>query len=37
MDIIDQLFVAIFDGLNENCKGELETISRQYPFRPLKV
>lgn len=36
MDIIDQLFVAIFDGLNENCEGELETISRQYPFRPLK-
>lgn len=36
MDIIDPLFVAIFDGLNENCKGELETVSSQYPFTPLK-
>ncbi|CAO2821732.1 unnamed protein product [Amaranthus hypochondriacus] len=36
MDIIDRLFVAIFDHLNENCKGELEAVSRQYPFQPLK-
>lgn len=37
MDIVDRLFVAIFDHLNENCQGELEAISRQYPFQPLKV
>uniref|UniRef100_A0A803M5I9 aspartate--tRNA ligase n=1 Tax=Chenopodium quinoa TaxID=63459 RepID=A0A803M5I9_CHEQI len=36
MDIIDRLFVTIFDHLNENCKGELEAVSRQYPFQPLK-
>ncbi|KNA25857.1 hypothetical protein SOVF_002650 [Spinacia oleracea] len=36
MDIVDRLFVAIFDHLNENCQGELEAISRQYPFQPLK-
>ncbi|KAG8100082.1 hypothetical protein GUJ93_ZPchr0013g33797 [Zizania palustris] len=35
-DIIDGLFVAIFKHLNENCKKELETINRQYPFEPLK-
>uniref|UniRef100_A0A0D9WXV5 aspartate--tRNA ligase n=1 Tax=Leersia perrieri TaxID=77586 RepID=A0A0D9WXV5_9ORYZ len=35
-DIIDGLFVAIFKHLNENCKKELDTINRQYPFEPLK-
>lgn len=37
MDIVDSLFVSIFDGLNERCKKELATIGRQYPFKPLKV
>ncbi|XP_034683872.1 aspartate--tRNA ligase 2, cytoplasmic [Vitis riparia] len=36
MDIVDRLFVAMFDSLNENCKKELEAIERQYPFEPLK-
>jgi aspartyl/asparaginyl-tRNA synthetase len=36
-DIIDGLFVSIFKHLNENCKKELETINKQYPFEPLKV
>ncbi|KAG8381997.1 hypothetical protein BUALT_Bualt05G0030700 [Buddleja alternifolia] len=36
MDIIDRLFVAIFDHLNENCSKELEVIKRQYPFENLK-
>ncbi|KAK4755977.1 hypothetical protein SAY87_009734 [Trapa incisa] len=36
MDIVDRLFVAMFDSLNENCKKELEAIGRQYPFEPLK-
>lgn len=37
MDIVDRLFVTIFDSINENCKNELEAIGRQYPFQPLKV
>ncbi|KAL9260968.1 Aspartate--tRNA ligase 2, cytoplasmic-like protein [Drosera capensis] len=36
MDVVDRLFVAIFDSLNESCKKELESIGRQYPFEPLK-
>lgn len=35
-DIIDGLFVSIFKHLSENCKKELESINRQYPFEPLK-
>jgi hypothetical protein len=29
--------VSIFKHLTENCKKELETINRQYPFEPLQV
>ncbi|XP_010526284.1 PREDICTED: aspartate--tRNA ligase 2, cytoplasmic [Tarenaya hassleriana] len=36
MDIVDRLFVYIFDSLNEKCKKELEAVGRQYPFEPLK-
>ncbi|KAK8515693.1 hypothetical protein V6N12_075721 [Hibiscus sabdariffa] len=36
MDIVDRLFVAIFDVLNERCQKELEAIGSQYPFKPLK-
>ncbi|XP_060212392.1 aspartate--tRNA ligase 2, cytoplasmic-like [Lycium barbarum] len=36
MDIVDRLFVAMFDSLNENCRKELEAIGKQYPFEPLK-
>ncbi|GAB2216821.1 hypothetical protein Droror1_Dr00024601, partial [Drosera rotundifolia] len=36
MDVVDRSFVAIFDGINESCKKELESIGRQYPFDPLK-
>ncbi|KAK9101023.1 hypothetical protein Scep_024453 [Stephania cephalantha] len=36
MDVVDRLFVAIFDSLNENCQKELEAIRKQYPFEPLK-
>ncbi|CAM0880010.1 unnamed protein product [Alopecurus aequalis] len=35
-DIVDGLFIAIFNHLNENCKEDLEMINRQYPFEPLK-
>lgn len=37
MDIVDQLFVEIFDKLNEKCKKELEAVAKQYSFEPLKV
>ncbi|KAI6684796.1 hypothetical protein NL676_030709 [Syzygium grande] len=36
MDIVDKLFVTMFDSLNASCKRELEAIGRQYPFEPLK-
>ncbi|KAG8381986.1 hypothetical protein BUALT_Bualt05G0029500 [Buddleja alternifolia] len=36
MDIVDRLFVAMFDYLNEKCSKELEAINRQYPFENLK-
>lgn len=36
-DIVDRLFVAMFDDLNEHCMTELDAINRQYPFEPLKV
>ncbi|KAI3453947.1 hypothetical protein Pfo_010610 [Paulownia fortunei] len=36
MDIVDCLFVAMFDSLNEKCSKELESINTQYPFEKLK-
>ncbi|KAL6521033.1 hypothetical protein OROGR_017602 [Orobanche gracilis] len=36
MDIVDRLFVEMFDRLNERCAKELEFINRQYPFENLK-
>lgn len=36
MDIVDRLFVALFDSLNERCQKDLEDIGKQYPFEPLK-
>ncbi|GER32711.1 aspartate--tRNA ligase [Striga asiatica] len=36
MDVVDRLFVAMFDSLNETCSTELEVINRQYPFQKLK-
>ncbi|XP_061364755.1 aspartate--tRNA ligase 2, cytoplasmic [Gastrolobium bilobum] len=36
MDIVDRLFIAIFDGLNKNCQKEMEAVRSQYPFEPLK-
>ncbi|GER51576.1 aspartate--tRNA ligase [Striga asiatica] len=36
MDVVDRLFVAMFDSLNETCSKELEVINRQYPFQKLK-
>ncbi|KAK4490885.1 hypothetical protein RD792_001600 [Penstemon davidsonii] len=36
MDIVDRLFVTIFDSLNETCSKELAAINKQYPFDKLK-
>ncbi|XP_075641734.1 aspartate--tRNA ligase 1, cytoplasmic [Castanea sativa] len=36
MDVVDHLFVAMFDSLNNNFAKELEAVRRQYPFEPLK-
>jgi hypothetical protein len=37
LDVIDGLFVSIFEGINARCNKELEAINTQYPFEPLKV
>lgn len=37
MDVVDRLFVAIFDSINASCQKELKAIGNQYPFEPLKV
>lgn len=36
MDLVDRLFVEMFDNLNEKCAKELEAINTQYPFEKLK-
>ncbi|XP_068641796.1 aspartate--tRNA ligase 2, cytoplasmic [Aristolochia californica] len=36
LDIVDRLFVTMFDSLNEKCQKELEAVGKQYPFTPLK-
>jgi aspartyl-tRNA synthetase len=36
LHMLGNLFVYIFDHLNEHCQPELAAIQRQYPFRPLK-
>ncbi|XVF58226.1 hypothetical protein PTKIN_Ptkin07bG0047400 [Pterospermum kingtungense] len=36
MDIVDRLFVTIFDSLNKRCQMELEVVGQQHPFEPLK-
>jgi aspartyl-tRNA synthetase len=36
MDVFSDLFIYIFDGLNERCKAELERVREQHPFEDLK-
>ncbi|KAK1379664.1 Aspartate--tRNA ligase [Heracleum sosnowskyi] len=36
MDIVDRLFVAMFDDLKQNCQKQLEAVGKQYPFEPLE-
>jgi aspartyl-tRNA synthetase len=35
LEVIDQLFIHIFNGVQTKYKKELEVISQQYPFQPL--
>ena len=37
MDVVDRLFVAMFDYLNNNFAKELEAVGRQYPFQDLGI
>jgi len=36
LDVFSDLFIYIFDGLNERCKDELERVREQHPFEDLK-
>jgi len=36
LDVFSDLFIHIFDGINERCKPELERIREQHPFEDLK-
>jgi hypothetical protein len=37
LDLLEAVFVAIFDGINEKCVKHMEAINAQYPFEPLQV
>lgn len=36
LEVFSDLFIHIFDGINERCKNELETVREQHPFEDLK-
>jgi nondiscriminating aspartyl-tRNA synthetase len=36
LDCFSDLFISIFDGLNERCKAELERVREQHPFEDLQ-
>lgn len=36
LDVFSDLFISIFDGLNERCKTEIERVREQHPFEDLK-
>ena len=35
LDVIEALFMHMFDGIATRCKRDLETIAAQYPFEPI--
>jgi len=37
LDVLEGLFVYMFEGLQTRFKAEIETVSQQYPVRPIKV
>jgi aspartyl-tRNA synthetase len=36
LDVLDGLFVFLFNGLTKRFSRELEAVAQQYPFQPLK-
>jgi aspartyl-tRNA synthetase len=36
LDVMGNMFIHIFDGLNERYRQEMQIISQQYPFEPLQ-
>mmetsp|Transcript_43550 Transcript_43550/g.132545 ORF Transcript_43550/g.132545 Transcript_43550/m.132545 type:complete len:489 (+) Transcript_43550:866-2332(+) len=36
LNVFSDLFISIFDGINERCSNELERIREQHPFEDLK-
>jgi aspartyl-tRNA synthetase len=36
LDVLSDLFIGIFDGINQRCKPELERVRQQHPFEDLK-
>lgn len=36
LDVFSDLFIYIFDGLNDRCKSEIERVREQHPFEDLK-
>ena len=35
--MLEKVFLAIFDGVNDKCAKQLKAINDQYPFEPLQV
>lgn len=36
LDVFSDLFIHIFDGINERCKNEIERVREQHPFEDLQ-
>mmetsp|Transcript_11909 Transcript_11909/g.20086 ORF Transcript_11909/g.20086 Transcript_11909/m.20086 type:complete len:690 (+) Transcript_11909:1-2070(+) len=36
LEVLEDLFLSIFEGLNARCKAELEAVRKQYPFTDLR-
>ena len=36
LDVMSDMFIYIFDGINERCKEELERVREQHPFEDLQ-
>jgi aspartyl-tRNA synthetase len=36
LDVLDNLFLTMFDGLSERFAHELSVVNKQFPFEPLK-
>lgn len=36
LEVFSDLFISIFDGLNERCSAEIERVREQHPFEDLK-